>query len=106
MSVVSLAAQSVKLAWNTYPTNDPSVTTIKIYGIKENNAVFAADNSNATLLSSVPATNNISSISNLAAGWWTFTATAYSTNGMESLNSNTVWTNILPDRVTNLRFGS
>ena len=98
-------AGTVKLGWDPY-TSDTNVTAIRIYGIKAANATFLTNNSNATLLGSTVVTNTTLTVSNLVSGAWTFTATAYTggTNNLESANSNTVWTNVLPGVVINLRF--
>lgn len=99
------ATGTVKLGWDAY-TSDTNVTAIRIYGIKAANATFLTNNSNATLLSSTSVTNTVLTVSNLVSGAWTFAATAYAggTNNLESANSNTVWTNVLPGVVTSLRF--
>jgi len=99
------ATGTVKLGWDPY-TSDTNVTAIRIYGIKAANATFLTNNSNATLLGSTAVTNTMLTVSNLISGPWTFAATAYAggTNNLESANSNTVWTNVLPGVVTNLRF--
>jgi len=101
------AGGAVRLGWDQYPnTNDVSVTAIRIYGVRGTNTVFLTNNSNATLLGSTAVTNTTLTVSNLVSGAWTFAATAYTggTNNLESANSNTVWTNVVPGVVTNLRF--
>ena len=105
--VYAQAAGAVKLGWDQYQnTNDVSVTAIRIYGVRGTNTVFLTNNSNATLLGSTAVTNTTLTVSNLVSGAWTFAATAYAggTNNLESVNSNTVWTNVVPGVVTNLRF--
>jgi hypothetical protein len=100
-SLTSTFAGTVNLAWNAY-TNS-GVNFLKIYGVKGTNTVFLTNNSNATISNTVPVANTTFGVSNLLSGAWTFTMTALGTNGLESLNSNVVWTNVLPGAVVNLR---
>lgn len=102
VAAVAVGAQSVNLAWDASPS--PEVNRYKVYAAKGTNTVFTAGNANAT--SVVTVTNQLTaSFTNLSVGAWTFTATAVSTNGLESLNSNIVWTNVYPGAVVNFRFG-
>jgi len=102
VAAVAVAAQSVNLAWDASPS--PEVNRYKVYAVKGTNTVFATGNTNAS--ATVTVTNQLTAtFSNLSVGAWTFTATAVSTNGLESLNSNTVWTNVYPGSVVNFRFG-
>ena len=101
VAAVTMAAQSVNLAWDASPS--PEVNRYKVYAAKGTNVVFAAGNTNAA--STITVTNQlVASFTNLSVGAWTFTATALSTNGLESANSNVVWTNVLPGAVVNFRF--
>lgn len=101
-SVASLYAGSVTLAWDASAGTNV-IAYYSIYWVRGTNATFTTNNANAAGKLSV--TNKLTcTVSNLTAGAWTFTATAYSTNGLESANSNVVWTNLLPGVVTNLRF--
>lgn len=101
LTAVAMAAQSVNLAWDASPS--PEVNRYKVYAVKGTNTVFTAGNANAN--STVTVTNQLTaSFTNLSVGAWTFTATAISTNGLESANSNTVWTNVYPGAVINFRF--
>lgn len=102
ITAVTMAAQSVNLAWDASPS--PEVNRYKVYAAKGTNVVFAVGNTNAA--STVTVTNQLTaSFTNLSVGAWTFVATALSTNNLESANSNTVWTNVVPGAVINFRFG-
>jgi hypothetical protein len=101
LTTVTATLQSVNLTWKA--STSPEVNRYKVYAVKGTNTVFVAGNTNAT--ATVTVTNQlVTSFANLPAGAWTFTATALSTNDFESANSNTVWTNIVPDAVINFRF--
>jgi hypothetical protein len=104
MSAISLFAGTVNLGWN--PITDPSVTTVKVYAVPGTNTVFTAGNANATVIRSVNSTNSTISITNLQSSAWTFTATALSSGGIESTNSNVVWANVPPSGVVNLQINS
>lgn len=104
-AAVTLVAGTVNVAWDTYVNSDGTVNTIKVYAVKGTNTVFTAGNANANVIVSTAVTNNTVSFVNLPAGAWTFTATAATTNGLESANSNVIWTNVLPGSVINFRFG-
>lgn len=104
-TTVALIAGTVNVAWDTYVNSDGTVNTIKVYAVKGTNTVFTAGNANANVIVSTAVTNNTVSFVNLPAGAWTFTATAATTNGLESANSNVIWTNVLPGSVINFRFG-
>lgn len=96
---------TVKLGWDTYQnTNDVSVSLIKVYAIQGTNA-WTTNNLNATLIRSTSATNTTLTITNgLYSGYWRFVATAWATNGLESVNSNEASTNLYPGSIVNLRF--
>lgn len=101
IAAVTATAQTVNLAWNASPS--PEVNRYKVYAAKGTNVVFAVGNTNAA--TSVTVTNQFTaSFTNLSVGAWTFVATALSTNNLESANSNTVWTNVVPGAVINFRF--
>ena len=103
LTAVAVSAQSVNLAWNASPS--PEVNRYKVYAAKGTNTVFAVGNTNAAATVTVTVTNQLTaSFTNLSVGAWTFTATALSTNNLESVNSNTVWTNVVPGAVINFRF--
>lgn len=89
-SVVSLIAGSVSLAWD--PSPSPEVDGYRIYYVRGTNTVFQTGNTNA--VGFVTVTNQLTvTVSNLTSGAWSFVATALcSTNGLESDNSNEVWT--------------
>ncbi len=103
VSIATMIAGTVNLAWSPY-TSDPTVNLIKIYAVQGTNTTFTTGNANATVINSTSVTNNSFTITNLPSGAWTFTATASSTNGIESVDSNVVWTNIYPGAVMNLMF--
>lgn len=109
-TTLSLIAGNQGLAWDPYGTNDISVTTIKVYGAPGTNTLVSnvpvTSNTNAVVLGWTSVTNSVLTVSNLTSGPWTFVATAATapTNGLESLTSNTCWTNILPSGVINFRF--
>lgn len=95
-------AGNVTLGWNTY-TNTASADLIRVYAVPGSNTVFTANNANATVITSTSSTNSSLTVSNLNAGPWTFTCTARSsTLGLESDNSNVVWTNVPIRGVINL----
>jgi hypothetical protein len=101
VTAVTMGAQNVNLAWDASPS--PEVNRYKVYAAKGTNTVFAVGNTNAA--STITVTNQlVASFTNLSVGAWTFTATALSTNGLESVNSNVVWTNVLPGAIINFRF--
>src|ERR1700684_1477337 len=88
-SATSLFAASVVLTW--LPSPDTNVIGYKIYAVQGQNTVFvpnlplAVNNTNATF--SVSVTNQLTTtISNLPAGYWTFTAVSFDGNGNYSLN--------------------
>lgn len=93
-------SQSVNLAWDA----TPSANRYKIYAVSGTNTSFTAGNANATVTLTVT-NQTTATITNLSVGAWTFTATSLSTNGLESVNSNVIWTNIYPGAVLNFRFG-
>jgi hypothetical protein len=100
-SVASLYAGSVTLAWDPSPGTNV-IAYYSVYYVKGTNTVFATNNVNA--LGKVSVTNQTTcTISNLASGAYTFAATATDTNLLESLNSNTVWTNVPVNGPVNLR---
>ena len=115
---LALQAGQLTLAWD-YPFNlEPTVTSFKLYSLQGSNAVFTANNANAFRTNTVPKalamvgsgtgtngwTTNLSAVvTNLAPGWWTFTATAVSTNGgLESVNSTVAYDVMRPIAVWNL----
>lgn len=85
---VSASAQQMRLAWDASPD---SVSGYRIY---------AGTNTAATnaLVKLNVGTNLIAAVDGLAAGNWTFWATAYTTNGgfVESLPSNLVFVRVPP----------
>ncbi|HOT87926.1 MAG TPA: hypothetical protein PLC59_04715 [Bacteroidales bacterium] len=105
-SLLNSLAGDVTLEWDTYvqsSTNAP-VDLIKIYAVPGTNTVFTAGNANATVTLTTPVANSSVTVPNLSVGAWTFVATAVSTSaGLESSNSNTVWCNVPPKGVVNLR---
>lgn len=95
-------AGNVTLGWTQY-TNTASADQIKVYGAPGSNVVFTANNANATVTATTSSTNSLITVSNLTAGPWTFTCTARSSVlGLESDNSNVVWTNVPIRGVVNL----
>ena len=95
-------AGNVTLGWNTY-TNTADANLIKVYAVPGSNTVFTANNANATVTASTASTNTSLTLSNLSVGPWTFTCTALNSSlGLESLNSNVVWTNVPLKGVVNL----
>lgn len=93
----------ISFSWSQY-TGDPTVSTIQIYAITgTTNGVFSAGNTNAVLFGSTSVTNSTLSVSNVISGFYTFTATALSTNGLQSANSAVVGTTLLPGQVTNFK---
>ena len=99
-SAVSLFAGSIQFGWN--PVVDPSIQSVKIYLTPGTNTVFAVGNTNATVTLVVPAASVTATVSNLSAGSWSAVATCITTNGLESANSNEVWTNVTPGTITGL----
>jgi hypothetical protein len=97
---LTLLAGTVNLAWNA--STSPEVNRYKIYYAPGTNFVFTANNSNATGSVIVPSTQLTASVSNLVAGAWSFTATALSTNNLESADSNVAWTFVSLAGVANL----
>jgi len=102
-SVLSLSAGTVKLGWDS--STSPEVNRYKVYAVQGTNTVFTANNANASAVLTV--TNQLTvTFSNLTAGAWTFTATALSTNNIESANCSNVWTNVPLAGVVNLTITS
>lgn len=98
---MSLIAGSINLAWDESPSTNIAYYTV--YWAKGTNTLFTAGNINAS--GKISVTNQLTcTISNLTSGAYTFAATATDTSNLESDNSNTVWTNVLPNTVINLRF--
>ena len=96
-----VSAQNINLAWDA--SSSPEVNRYKVYVAKGTNVVFTAGNVNAT--TTVTFTNQTTGNLTLPVGTWTFTATALSTNGLESINSTVIWTNVYPGAIINFRFG-
>ena len=85
LSCWAAAAGQLTLAWD--PSPDSWATGYRIYA--GTNSVNVHGLTNAVL--KVDAGTNLTcQISNLTAGLWFFVATAYTTNGIESLPSNEV----------------
>lgn len=100
-TALSVFAGTVNLTWDASP--DPTVNRYKVYAVAGTNTVFATGNTNAT--SVITVTNGVvGSVSNLFTGAWSFTARAISTNGLESANAPTIWTNVPPSTILNFRF--
>lgn len=100
-TALSVFAGTVNLTWDA--STDPAVNTYKVYAVAGTNTVFTANNANAT--SVITITNGVvGSVSNLFTGAWSFTARAISTNGLESANAPTIWTNVPPSTILNFRF--
>jgi len=95
-----VSAQNINLAWDA--SSSPEVNRYKVYVAKGTNVVFTAGNVNAT--TTVTITNQTTGNLTLPVGTYTFTATALSTNGLESINSNVIWTNVYPGAIINFRF--
>ena len=96
-----VSAQNINLVWDA--STSPEVNRYKVYVAKGTNVVFTAGNVNAT--TTVTFTNQTTGNLTLPVGTWTFTATALSTNGLESINSTVIWTNVYPGAIINFRFG-
>ena len=96
----SAVAGSIVFGWNA--VTDPSVQSVKLYLAQGTNTVFTAGNANATVTLIVPASATTATVTNLNGGAWTAVATAITTNGLESANSNTVWTNVFPGTIVGL----
>lgn len=117
MLATALQAGNANLSWDYNFVAEPSVQSFKLYSLPGSNSVFTANNANAFSVTLVQRANALSqagvsnqvttnltaTVSNLTAGWWTFTATAISTNaGLESLNSNSTNGAVRPGRVWNI----
>lgn len=101
LTLVSVYAGTVNVTWNA--SSDPAVNRYKVYAVAGTNTVFTANNANAT--SVITVTNGVvGSVSNLFSGAWSFTARAVTTNGLESANAPTIWTNVPPSTILNFRF--
>jgi len=75
---------TVRLAW------DPSPTTNVQYRLYAHTNAIWATNLMAATVRLDAGTNLTATIANLSASYWHFRATAYTTNGIESLPSNEV----------------
>jgi len=100
----TFANGTVNLGWNAYVDN--GVSLLKVYGVPGTNTVFLPGNANAGVVQMLPASATSTSVTNLPSGAWSFVLTAVTTNGLESVNSNEVWTNVYPGAVTGLRVTS
>lgn len=108
MTLLAVYAKAVGLGWNPY--SDAAVNTIKIYLAPGTNGFVAggpaqANTNNVTLITTnVPANTVSVSIAVPFSGNWSAVATALTTNGVESVNSNLATTNVPPGAPINLRF--
>jgi hypothetical protein len=111
LSTAALYAGSAILAWDYDFTSNPEAKQFKTYAVAGSNTVFTANNANATKVATVsPGTNQLSgvqigltnTVSGLSPGYWTFTVTALSTNGVESLNATSATGLIRPGKPTNV----
>lgn len=93
LSSLCLYAGTVNLSWSKYQ-GEANVYLVKVYAVKGTNTAFSVGNTNASFVNSTSSTNTSISMTNLSPGAWTFTATTFSLEGEESVNSNTVWTNV------------
>ncbi len=106
-TVMTALAGNVNIGWDTYIQGSTNVIAdiIKVYAVPGTNTVFANGNSNATFVSSTSITNTTFTLTNLPAGAWTITITAYSTPSvLESINATPVWAVVPLKGMINLRF--
>jgi len=84
---ITLIADTVNLTWTASP--DTNVVGYSVFAVKGSNAVFTDGNSNAVYIVSV--TNQLTaSITNVPAGWWTFTANAFDSASNTSANCTNI----------------
>jgi hypothetical protein len=107
-TLVAVYAKAVGLGWNPY--SDAAVNTIKVY-IAPGLTSFASGgvstaNTNVVglITTNVAATATSVTINVPFSGPWSAVATALTTNGVESVNSNLASTNLPPGAPISLRF--
>lgn len=105
--LVALYAKGVGLGWNPY--SDAAVNTIKVYLAPGTNTLVGGGPASANSVSGVITTNVAVTATSVTinvpfSGNWVAVATAVSTNGVESVNSNSATTNLPPGAPFNLRF--
>lgn len=94
---ISSYASTVSIGWNASPST--GLSSYKIY--KANGATglvagtIPSSNPNAVFVGTIPSSQLTGVISNLTDGQWSFSVTALSTNGLESVFGNVVSANIL-----------
>ena len=99
-SVSLIAGGSIQFGWPSI--TDTNVQSVKFYLTQGTNTVFAVGNTNATVILTVPLPATSATITNLGSGAWSAVATCITSNGLESANSNEVWTNVIPGAIVNL----
>lgn len=107
VALVALYAKNVGMGWNVY--SDPAVNTIKVYIAPGANTLVGGGVATSNNVSGVIVTNVSSTATSVTvnvpfSGVWNAVATAVTTNGIESFNSNQVSTNLPPGTPINLRF--
>jgi len=105
---IAVYAKAVGLGWNPY--SDAAVNTIKVYiapganPFVANGTATANTNAVGLITTNVPSTATTVTVSVPFSGTWSAVATAVTTNGVESLNSNLASTNLPPGAPISLRF--
>jgi len=87
LASITLIADTVNLSWNA--STDTNVIGYNVFATQGSNTVFAVNNTNAIYV--VTVTNQLTaSITNVHAGYWTFTANAFDGAGNISVNCTNV----------------